>query len=105
MKQEKIMENIAEVLTDDKALFTRNYYVIFFLSSVDGDIYVYDTKEPIRAVKDIMGKHPEFEYLRLEPYSEEGMVRSVTTAFRRVREARHKLIPQAEMIKITVEKI
>lgn len=96
---------IMDKINDSSSLFSQGYYILYFISSNDGEIYVYDTREPLRALKDIINKQPLHEFLRIESYPNEATTRDICRVFRLSREARIKLLPSAETVKVIIEKI
>lgn len=101
----KVMETITNKMNDGSSLFSNSFYNLFFISANDGEIYVYDTRDPMRAYRDISSKHPEFEFLRIEPYSTEKAAREVCSIFRFAKDGRQRLIPTAEVVKINIQTI
>lgn len=66
---------------------------------------MYDSKNPIKGTAAIMDSNPQLEFLRIEAFPDEGSMRAVAALFRRAREARLKLLAQAETIKVKIELI
>lgn len=104
MKDDKmIRDTIMEcVVKAGSGMLQNNYFVIFFVSCIDGELHAYDTREPLRACKDVLIKNPEFEFLSVESAYNEKAVRDISSAVRLTRKLRGNLIPQAESIKIDV---
>ncbi len=80
-----------------------SHYVLFFGSCRDAELHAYDTKEPHRAVKDIMTKNPDFEFLAIESFSSYKDCADICAHVRLARRFRERLIPQAENFSIKVD--
>lgn len=93
------------LVTNGQSLFSSQYYVLYFINTKDGEIYTYDTREPLKALRDIQSKQPHHEFLRVEGYPAENVVRDIVRVFRVAREARGKLIPAAEHCRVRVEEL
>lgn len=85
-----------------ESLLGGNYYVLFFVHKETGELFAYDTKEPLRCYRDIVSKHPEYEFARVDNYDNESAVRDVCRIVRVSREMRSKILPGLETLEIKV---
>lgn len=98
----KINESIVDKMNNKSGIFTSSFYILFFISKESGELLAYDTRDPIRACRDIMNKNENYEYLSIESYHNEATVREICKCFRVVREAKSKLLPLSETTEIVV---
>jgi len=95
-------QTIMDKSNDGSSLFTSSFYILYFASAKDGEIYIYDTKEPHRALKDILNKQPLHEFIHIAAFDTESAMRDQCKWFKLVREARIKLLQKAESFKVQI---